>query len=113
MKKIDYYRSIQDDEKVNQWLHKLNCISEEEWYENASPEIKHLLHNGHLPVYHSDKVKATNLNWAKNNPDKVKAYRKKKSDEYAVGQGYKDFDDLLANSKFGDLRLKKDKNENT
>lgn len=21
MKKIDYYRSIQDDEKVNQWLH--------------------------------------------------------------------------------------------
>jgi hypothetical protein len=57
MKKIQYYRSIQDDEKVNGWLHKLNCSSEEEWYENASPEIKHLLHNGHISVYHSHKVK--------------------------------------------------------
>ena len=57
MKKIEYYRSIQNDEKVNEWLHKLNCSSEEEWYEKASPELKNLLHSGYLPVYHSDKVK--------------------------------------------------------
>lgn len=57
MKKINYYRSIKDDEKVMKWIHKLNCSSEEEWYEKASPEIKHLLHNGYIPVYHSYKVK--------------------------------------------------------
>lgn len=34
------------------------------------------------------------------NPDNVKAYRRNKNDEYAREQGYKDFDDLLANSKF-------------
>ena len=39
--------------------------------------------------------------------DNVKAYRRSKNDEFARGRGYKDFDDLLANSKFGDLRLKK------
>lgn len=39
-------------------------------------------------------------------PEKVKEYRKNKNDEYARTQGYKDWDDLLSNSKFGDLRLK-------
>jgi hypothetical protein len=34
------------------------------------------------------------------NPEKVKAYRRKKNDEFAVSQGYKDWDDLMANSKF-------------
>lgn len=34
------------------------------------------------------------------NPDNVKAYQRKKNDEYAREQGYKDWDDLLANSKF-------------
>jgi len=57
MKRINYYRSIQDDEKVKKWLHKLNSSSEEEWYEKASPEIKHLVHKGYIPVFHSDKVK--------------------------------------------------------
>jgi hypothetical protein len=33
-------------------------------------------------------------------PEKVKAYRKKKNDEYAVSQGFKDFDDWIANSKW-------------
>jgi hypothetical protein len=33
-------------------------------------------------------------------PEKVKAYRKKKNDEFAVSQGYKDWDDLMANSKW-------------
>ena len=35
-----------------------------------------------------------------NNPEKVKEYRIKKNDEYAKEQGYKDWDDLLANSKW-------------
>lgn len=39
--------------------------------------------------------------------DNVKAYRQSKNDEFAREKGYKDFDDMLANSKFGDLRLKK------
>ena len=34
------------------------------------------------------------------NPEKVKEYRRKKNDEYAQEQGYKDWDDLVANSKF-------------
>jgi hypothetical protein len=34
------------------------------------------------------------------NPAKVKEYRRKKNDEFARGQGYKDWDDLLANSKW-------------
>ncbi len=33
-------------------------------------------------------------------PEKVKEYRKKKNDEFAKEQGYKDWDDLIANSKF-------------
>jgi hypothetical protein len=33
-------------------------------------------------------------------PEKVKAYRAKKNDEYAVSQGYKDWDDLMSKSKF-------------
>jgi hypothetical protein len=33
-------------------------------------------------------------------PEKVKEYRMKKNNEYAQEQGYKDWDDLLANSKF-------------
>jgi hypothetical protein len=41
-------------------------------------------------------------------PAQVKAYQRKKNDAYAQEQGYKDWDDLLANSKFGDLRSKKD-----
>ena len=35
------------------------------------------------------------------NPEKVKEYRRKKNDEFAKEQGYKDWDDLLENSKFG------------
>lgn len=34
-------------------------------------------------------------------PDKVKAYRRVQNDKFAVEQGYKDWDDLMANSKFG------------
>ena len=34
------------------------------------------------------------------NPEKVKAYRRKKNDEYARESGYKDWDDLLTNSKW-------------
>lgn len=33
-------------------------------------------------------------------PEKVKEYRRKKNDDYAREQGYKDWDDLLANSKW-------------
>jgi hypothetical protein len=33
--------------------------------------------------------------------EKVKEYRRKKNDEYAKSSGYKDWDDLIANSKFG------------
>jgi hypothetical protein len=40
------------------------------------------------------------------NPEKVKEYRKKKNDIHAQEQGYKDFDDLLKNSKFGNLLVK-------
>ena len=34
------------------------------------------------------------------NPEKVTEYRRKKNDDYAREQGYKDWDDLLANSKW-------------
>jgi hypothetical protein len=34
-------------------------------------------------------------------PEKIKEYQKKKNDEYAVERGFKDFDELWANSKFG------------
>jgi hypothetical protein len=33
-------------------------------------------------------------------PEKVKEYRRKKNDEFAQEEGYKDWDDLKANSKF-------------
>jgi hypothetical protein len=33
-------------------------------------------------------------------PEAVKAYQRKKNDEYAKSQGYKDWDDLVANSKW-------------
>ena len=33
-------------------------------------------------------------------PEAVKAYRRKKNDEFAVKEGYKDWDDLMANSKW-------------
>lgn len=33
--------------------------------------------------------------------EKVAAYRKKQNDAYAVEQGYRDWEDLVANSKFG------------
>ena len=33
-------------------------------------------------------------------PDDVKAYRRRQNDKFAVEQGYKDWDDLLANSKW-------------
>jgi hypothetical protein len=46
------------------------------------------------------------------NPEKVKEYRRKKNDEYAQEQGYKDWDDLVANSKFG-LKNQVNKEENT
>lgn len=39
-------------------------------------------------------------------PEKVKEYNRKKNDIYAQEQGYKDWDDLMANSKFA---LKSDK----
>jgi hypothetical protein len=37
--------------------------------------------------------------------EKIKEYNKKKNDAYAVKQGYKDWDDLVVNSKFGDKKL--------
>jgi len=40
-----------------------------------------------------------------------RAYYRKKNDEEAQKLGYKDFDDQLANSKFGDLRLKNKDND--
>jgi hypothetical protein len=45
-------------------------------------------------------------------PEKVKEYRRKKNDEYAQEQGYRDWDDLVANSKFG-LKNQVNKEENT
>jgi len=42
-----------------------------------------------------------------NDMETKKAFYHAKNDVYAQEKGYKDFDDLLANSKFGDLRLKK------
>lgn len=53
MKKIDYYESIHDHEKVKEWRLKLHSTSEEEWYEKASSEIKYLIQKGFIPVYHS------------------------------------------------------------
>jgi len=41
-------------------------------------------------------------------PEKVKEYRRKKNDEYAKERGYKDWDDLLANSKFAPKKKTED-----
>ena len=35
-------------------------------------------------------------------PDKIKAFQKVKNDEYARTRGFKDFEDLYNNSKFGE-----------
>ena len=46
-------------------------------------------------------------------PEKIKEFQKKKNDEYAKERGFKDFDDLWANSKFGGKspkHLEKDEN---
>jgi len=43
-----------------------------------------------------------------NDTETKKAYYRKKNDEEAQRLGFKDFDDQLANSRFGDLRLKKE-----
>ena len=42
-----------------------------------------------------------------NDAETQKEFYKKKNDEYAQSLGFKDFDDQLANSRFGDLRLNK------
>jgi len=34
-------------------------------------------------------------------PENIRAFQRKKNDDYAVERGFKDFDDLWANSKFG------------
>lgn len=47
-----------------------------------------------------------------NDMETKKAFYHAKNDVYAREKGYKDFDDLLANSKFGDLRIKKENEKN-
>ena len=47
-------------------------------------------------------------------PEKIKEFQKKKNDEYAKERGFKDFDDLWANSKFGGKSPKNlEENENS
>jgi hypothetical protein len=41
-------------------------------------------------------------------PEKVKEYRRKKNNEYAQEQGYKDWDDLVSNSKFAPKKKTED-----
>ena len=41
-------------------------------------------------------------------PENVKAFQRKKNDIYAKERGYKDWDDLMANSKFAPLKKKED-----
>ena len=41
-------------------------------------------------------------------PEKVKEYHRKKNDEYAKERGYKDWEDLLANSKFAPKKKTED-----
>jgi hypothetical protein len=41
-------------------------------------------------------------------PEKIKAFQRKKNDIYAQGRGYKDWDDLLANSKFAPKKKTED-----
>ena len=43
-----------------------------------------------------------------NDAETKREFYKKKNDEHAQSLGYKDFDDQLANSSLGDLRIKKD-----
>jgi hypothetical protein len=43
-----------------------------------------------------------------NDAETKRAYYRKKNDKEAQKLGFKDFDDQLANSKFGDLRIKKE-----
>lgn len=45
-------------------------------------------------------------------PDKIKAFQKKKNDEYAVERGFKDFEDLYNNSKFGAKAKTKENEQN-
>jgi hypothetical protein len=45
-----------------------------------------------------------------NDSDTKKDFYRKKNDVWAQEKGYKDFDDMLANSSLGDLRTKKDNN---
>jgi hypothetical protein len=45
-------------------------------------------------------------------PENVRAFQRKKNDIYAQGRGYKDWDDLMANSKFG-FKNQVNKEENT
>jgi hypothetical protein len=46
------------------------------------------------------------------NPENVRAFQRKKNDIYAQTRGYKDWDELLANSKFG-FKNQVNKEENT
>ena len=47
-------------------------------------------------------------------PEKIKDFQKKKNDDYAVERGFKDFDDLWVNSKFGGKSPKNlEENENS
>jgi hypothetical protein len=48
-----------------------------------------------------------------NDSETQKAYYRKKNDEWAQEKGYKDFDDMLANSSLGDLRITKNENNET
>jgi hypothetical protein len=41
-------------------------------------------------------------------PEKVRVFQRKKNDIYAQGRGYKDWDDLLANSKFAPKKKTED-----
>ena len=45
-------------------------------------------------------------------PEKIKAFQKKKNDEYAVERGFKDFEDLYNNSKFGAKAKTKENEQN-
>ena len=45
-------------------------------------------------------------------PEKIKEFQKKKNDEYAVTKGFKDFDDLYNNSKFGGKAKTKENEQN-
>ena len=42
------------------------------------------------------------------NPENIKSFQRKKNDIYAKERGYKDWDDLMSNSKFAPLKKKED-----